>query len=140
MEDNNDPSDSMYQETREVVDLTLKALIHLLQQRHALNLADFVCEWFWDGRAEAMATLASHFPGACGHLCLEHARLNAEKRFKGGFQRVVRNFIEFIAFTSPGAFTVSVDLFLENLLEGQHDTVCLTTANQGGAFISENGS
>ena len=41
---------------------------------------------------------------------------------------------------SPGAFTVCVDLFLENLLEGQQDTVYLTTTNQGGAFISVNGS
>ena len=41
---------------------------------------------------------------------------------------------------SPGAFTVSVDLFLESLLDGNHDTVYLTTANQVGAVISENGS
>ena len=57
---------------------------------------------------------------------MEHAKRNAEKRFKGGHQKVVRNFIEFSAFTSPGVFTVSVDLFLENLLEGQQDTVYLS--------------
>ena len=38
------------------------------------------------------------------------------------------------------AFIVSVDLFLESLFDGNQDTVYLTTANQGGAFISENGS
>ena len=68
---------------------------------------------------------------------LEHAKRNAEKRFKGGYTKVVRNFIEFSAFMSPGTFIVSVDLILESLFDGNQDTVYLTTANQGGAFISE---
>ena len=110
-----------HQETKEVVDLTLKALIHLLQQRHGINLVDFVGEWFWDGDQGAMSSLASLFPDARGQLCLEHAKRNAEKRFTDGYKKVVRNFLEFSAFMSPGAFTVSVDLFLESLLDGNQD-------------------
>ena len=112
-----------HQETKEVVDLTLTALIHLLQQRHGINLVDFVGEWFWDGDQGAMSSLTSLFPDARGHLCLEHAKRNAEKRYKDGYKNVVRHFLEFSAFMSPGAFTVSVDLFLESLLDGNQDTV-----------------
>ena len=54
--------------------------------------------------------------------------------------KVVMNLLEFNAFMSPGAFTESVDLFLENLLNYNQATVCFTTANQGGFFKSENGS
>ena len=120
-----------HHETKEVVDLTLKALIHLLQQRHGINLVDFVGEWFWHGDQGAISSLASLFPDARGHLCLEHAKRNAEKRYKDGYKNVVMNFIEFSAFMRPWAFTVSVDLFLESLIDGNHDTVYLTTANQG---------
>ena len=67
---------------------------------------------------------------------LEHAKCNAETRYTDGYKKVVRNFLELSAFMSPGAFTVPVDLFLESLIDGNQDTVCLTTANQGGALIS----
>ena len=120
--------------------MILKAFIHLLQQRHGINLVDFVGEWFWDGDQGALSSLTRFFPDACGHLCLEHAKRNAEKRFKDGYKKVVGNVFEFDAFTTPGAFTVSVDLFLQSLLDGNQDTVYLTTAHQGGTFISENGS
>ena len=38
-------------ETQDAVDLALRAISHVLQQRHKLVLAEHVLEWFWDGKS-----------------------------------------------------------------------------------------
>ena len=55
-----------------------------MQQRHTLDFAEHVRDWFLDGNVESMNALKAFFPDAKSHLCLEHAKRNAEKRFTGG--------------------------------------------------------
>ena len=69
----------------------------MLQQRHILDLAEHVLEWFWDGKIESMNALKAFFPDAKSHLCLEYAKRNAEKRFTGGYRHVVTNFVDSMA-------------------------------------------
>ena len=104
-----------HDETSEAVDLALQSLAHVLTQHYGLNLADLVLEWFWDGKVEAMQVLSKHFPNALGHLYLEHAKRNAEKRYMGGYKKVMRNFIEMSALLTPYVFNMSFNLFLESL-------------------------
>ena len=51
-----------HDETKDVVDICLQALIHIFQTRHGINLVDVILECFWDGRIEAMEMLKKHFP------------------------------------------------------------------------------
>ena len=115
--------------------MTLDALAHALNQRHGLNLVDFVGEWFWDRNPGAMHALSTYFPSAKGHLCLEHAKRNTEKRFSGGFKKLTNNFTEFSAFLPPPAFDIATHLFLASLSEQGQDITYLTTARKGGALL-----
>ena len=38
--------------TQDAVDLALRAIAYVSQQRHKLDLAEHVLEWFWDGKVE----------------------------------------------------------------------------------------
>ena len=87
-------------ETGEAVDLALQSLAHA-QTTSWPHIADLVLEWFWDGKVQAMQVLSKHCPNAIGHLCLEHAKCNTEKRYTGGYKKVTRNFIEISAFLTP---------------------------------------
>ena len=62
-----------------------------------------------------------------------------ESDARKGFEKVVKTFLELAACSSPGAFSVCCDLFPEALIAAGQDTVYLSTADQGGAFHSENG-
>ena len=57
-----------HEETCDVVQMTLDALAHALDQHHGLNLVDLAGEWFWDGNPGAMQALSTYFPSAKGHL------------------------------------------------------------------------
>ena len=83
-----------HDETQEAVDLALRAIAHVLQQRHKLDLAEHVLECFWDGKIESMNALKAFFPNAKRHFCLEHAKRNAEKLFTGGYMHFVINFVK----------------------------------------------
>ena len=83
-----------------------------------------------------MNVMKAFFPYAKSHLCLEHAKRNADKRFTGGYRHVVTNFVDSMAFQGPMAFSVAVDAFLESLHEDNQDTVYFTSARAGGAFIA----
>jgi hypothetical protein len=127
-----------HEESKEVLDLCLQALIHIFQTRHGINLVDFVLECFWDGRIEAMEKLREFFPDAHVHLCLEHAKRNLAKRYPHtGFKQLIKNTIEMIAFTPPVVFYVCADEFiLASLAESWEDTSYLTTARQGSVLLA----
>ena len=76
----------------------------------------------------------------CGHLCLEHAKRNASARYTGGYEKLVPNFLEMIAFQPPLVFYLAAANFIETLIDDNHDTTYLTTARQGGSFVATDGT
>ena len=101
----------VHEETCEAVELALDALAHALDQHHGLKVVDVVFKWFWDGNLGAMQAISIFVPTANGHLCLEHATRNTEKRYSGGFKKLTKNFTEFNAFLTPQVFNIAVNLF-----------------------------
>ena len=85
-----------------------------------------------------MTALSTYFPSAKGHLCLEHAKQNTEKRFSGGFKKLTKNFTEFSAFITLPVFYIATNQFLASLSEQGQDITYLTTARKGGAFVATN--
>ena len=110
-----------YEEKCDVVQMTLDALSHSLFQHHGLNLVYLVGEWFWDGNPGAMLALSTYFSSAKGHLCIEHAKRNTEKKFSGCFEKVTENFTEFNTLRSPPVFDIATNLFLAFLSEQGQD-------------------
>ena len=126
-------------ESEDAVDLAVQAAKHILLTRHQIVLEDILVECFWDGKPEAIKILKKHFPGIPVRMCIEHAKRNVAKRYHGGFKHLVKNTIEMISFTPPMVFHLSAELLLENLVAAAQDTVYLTSAMQGGAFVAVGG-
>ena len=122
--------------TTELLDMCVQALIHIFQTRHGINLVDVALECFWDGRIEAMEMLKKHFPLALIQ-CLEHAKRNVATGYRHtGFNHIIKNTIELIAFTPPMLFHLCCELLLESLIDSGQDTSYLTTTRQGGSLIA----
>ena len=50
-----------------------------------------------------------------------------------------KNTLELLAFSAKFAFHISADLFIENLIANEQDTVYFTSAGQGGSLVVKDG-
>ena len=119
-------------ESIDAIKMTLHALAHvLLVPGNGLVLKDHVVECIWDGQPEALKVLSEYFGFPC-RLCLQHSKKNTEKRYTGGFDQVVSNAVEMVAFQPRFAFSIAADALLESLVDAEQDTSYLTCVRVGG--------
>ena len=82
-----------------------------------------------------MNVLSEYFGFPC-RLCLQHSKKNTEKGYAVGFDQVVPNLVEMVAFQPQFAFSIAADALLESLVDAEQDTSYLTCARVGGGLIA----
>ena len=115
-----------------------------MQSEYTVILNEYICAWYWDGKVEASNFFTEEFkdiPGGVeGHLCLQHSKKQAGKRFASGFKHAIPNTLDWIAFLPTNVFHVSADALIANLISERIDDRALDYMTRGkgiGSFMPE---
>ena len=75
-------------------------------------------QWFYDGAPGATAAFTAQFaPEVRGCMCLGHAKRRTAETFRAGWEELISNYLDMMAFFPDALLRVSVDILLARLAQ-----------------------
>ena len=102
------------QEKYETVKQSLLALFELVHRISGLWLPDYILHWYYDVHPGAMRALRELIPHGTGHLCLQHSKVNADRKALSGYKALIEQMEDFLALLPNIVFHLSVDTLFDN--------------------------
>ena len=133
------------EETKAVLPGTYKCIERWLFPEFKLMFKDYISDWYWHGKIKATNVFAEEFKNINdieGHICLQHSKAQAGRRFANSWRHAIPNTLDWFAFLPTNVSHASADTLIQNLIAENVDTATLDYMTSGrgiGSFHARDG-